>query len=366
MSLTNKTTRETLFEEVTAILEDVEERLKNTEFRDREGLAKFRNEALSNLKAYFRYIPSLPEGQRKDFGIFLNQTIAKVEKVFLDYERSFSKKRFEELDKKRAVDVTAVWHNGQIDQYKVPFGFGAAHPLWEEIQFMIEIFRDFGFDIYWGKELDNEVFVFDALNIPKDHPAREGWDTFYTKEGFVPTTHTSNMQVRVLADQFKAYSNHARAIVVGRTFRNEELDARHSHTFYQLEGVVVHEKASLAELLSLLVKFLEVYFAQEIRYKVVPAHFPFVEPGLEFSIQCVFCGGNGCSVCGKGWLEILGAGMIHPKVLESAGIDPDRYSGYAWGLGIDRLVMLKHNIDDIRTLYQNNLFMLKPVKSDVK
>ena len=317
------------------------------------------NKIEAKIKEYFTKIPTIEPGLRKEFGQSLNHLMQETQESILRMRKVLDQQKLKEIDNKSPIDVTAPWLKGTKDENVIPVEVGYKHPLSSEIAKMVEIFSGMGFDIYWGRQLDNDKNAFDLLNIPKGHPAREAWDTFYTEEGLVPTPHTSNMQIRVLKDQFSRNKN-AKAVVVGKTFRNEELDARHSHTFYQMEGVVVHKNASLGELLGVLKSFLEAYYKKVIEFRVVPAHFPFVEPGLEFAIKCVFCDGKGCRTCGhKGWLEILGAGMIHPVVLRNAGIDPEKYSGYAWGFGIDRLVMNKEGINDIRSLYNPDLNLLK-------
>ncbi len=328
-----------------------------------EELSKLRNSSIRSLKAFLAEIPKLAPEERALLGKMVNTAISQVQEEAEKVSSWLQEKVFDIKDKELELDITTPWLKGGLESYSLPLEQGALHPITREIRRMIEIFTQMGFDVYLGKELDIDKYVFDYLNIPPDHPAREAWDTFYTEEGYIPTTHTSNMQIRVIRDQMKKY-NEVYAIVVGKTFRNEELDARHSHTFYQMEGVVVTEDASLGQLLYTLKTFLSYYFRKELRYKVLPAHFPFVEPGLEFAVECVFCEHETtCSVCGgKKWLEIVGAGMIHPQVLKNAGVDPKKYKGFAWGFGIDRLVMSKHKIDDIRDLYQNNINMLTPVR----
>ena len=343
--------------EVDKVLADAYLKLK--EARDLEEFARVRNKAVNKLKAFFSYIPKLPNEQKPKLGQLINTKLEEFQATVKELEKQLQSRLFEEVDKQFAVDITAPWKKGGVGNNRVLHRVGVLHPLTRQIQRMVNIFRNLGFSIYTGKELDIDRYVFDYLNIPPHHPARESWDTFYTEEGYIPTTHTSNMQIRIIKDQMKKQGM-VKAIVVGRTFRNEELDARHSHTFYQMEGVVVHKNASLGELLWVLKAFLSEYFDKELRFRILPAYFPFVEPGLEFAVECVFCDGKGCSTCShKGWLEIVGAGMIHPVVLKNAGVDPAEARGYAWGFGIDRLVMLNQNVNDIRYIYKNDLNMLR-------
>ncbi|MDP2873904.1 MAG: phenylalanine--tRNA ligase subunit alpha, partial [bacterium] len=192
--------------------------------------------------------------------------------------------------------------------------------------------------------------------IPPQHPARDLWDTFWTEEGYIPITHTSSMQNRVM----KMRKPPIRAIIPGRCFRREATDARHEHTFYQIEGIYVDKGITLTDLIGTLKTFMEAFYGHEVKYRIHPTYFPFVEPGLEFLIQCVICQGKGCATCGQsGWLELVPCGPIHPKVLTMAGLDPEKYSGFAWGMGLDRLVMIKYGIEDIRHFHSGDLRFLK-------
>jgi phenylalanyl-tRNA synthetase alpha chain len=245
-----------------------------------------------------------------------------------------------------ALDVTAPWDiNGQKPTF-ISTDQGSAHPLMTEMNNVVDIFTRMGFDAFESRQIDDDYHMFGALNFPENHPARDGYDTFRTEEGFIPPAHTSTMQNRILKDGKAALEagGQIAAISYGRVFRNEDVDATHEHTFYQVEGVFVSKDATLGAMLGTLRSFFEVYYGQSLRIKTQPAYFPFVEPGLEFAIE------KPAALGGKPgeWLEMLGCGMIHPNVLREAGIDPTQYRGFAWGGGVERLVMLKYGIEDLR------------------
>ena len=222
---------------------------------------------------------------------------------------------------------------------------------------MIAIYQLMGFDVVESRQLDDEFHMFDSLNFPKEHPARDGYDTFRTEEGLIPPAHTSTMQHRVL----KAYRDkladggEIAVVVPGRVYRNEDVDATHEHTFYQCEGVYVSRDCTMGQMLGILREFFEKYYEQKLNIRTQPGYFPFTEPSLEFMIE------KPKSLGGKkgDFLEMLGCGMIHPNVLKMAGIDPEIYHGFAWGGGIDRLVMLRYGLKDIRYLESGNLNFLK-------
>jgi phenylalanyl-tRNA synthetase alpha chain len=234
-----------------------------------------------------------------------------------------------------------------------------------ELDTVLNIFYRMGFTAIESRQLDDDYHMFETLNFPADHPARGDYDTFMTTEGLIAPAHTSTMQNRVLKAHKKALENGQPIAVVipGRVYRNEDLDARHEHTFYQLEGVYVGEKINAGNLIATLKTFLEEYYGQSLEVRTQPYYFPFTEPSFEFAISCPFCQKKGCPVCSyAGWIELLGCGMIHPNVLKMAGIDSDKYTGFAWGLGIDRLVMMKNNIEDVRHSESGKLEFLRQFK----
>ncbi|RWZ78874.1 MAG: phenylalanine--tRNA ligase subunit alpha [Candidatus Microsaccharimonas sossegonensis] len=257
----------------------------------------------------------------------------------------------------KTLDVTAPWDVNSSQPEFLPTHEGSAHPLMTELANVIDIFTRMGFEAVESRQIDDDYHMFGSLNFPDNHPARDGYDTFRTEEGFIPPAHTSTMQHRILKagkDKLDAGGQIA-AISYGRVFRNEDIDATHEHTFYQVEGVFVSQNATLGNMLGTLRSFFEVYYDQPLRIKTQPAYFPFVEPGLEFAIEkpAVLGGKPG------EWLEMLGCGMIHPNVLKEAGIDPATYRGFAWGGGVERLVMLKYGIEDLRYFESAKLSFLR-------
>lgn len=234
-------------------------------------------------------------------------------------------------------------------------GLGSLHPL-TQIQAEIEdLFVSLGFTVLDGPEVETEFNNFDALNIPPDHPARDMQDTFWLSNGHLLRTHTSPVQVRGM----KKLGPPLRMIAPGRVFRNEEVDASHEHTFYQLEGMMVDKDVSVAHLIYFMKTLLSAIFKRDVTVRLRPGYFPFVEPGFELDIQCLICQGAGCPVCKQsGWVELLPCGLVHPNVLRLGGIDPEEYSGFAFGLGLTRLVMMRYAIDDIRQLQGGDLRFL--------
>ncbi|MCK9369096.1 phenylalanine--tRNA ligase subunit alpha [Candidatus Dojkabacteria bacterium] len=233
---------------------------------------------------------------------------------------------------------------------------GSIHPIMKEMKYILNIFSKMGFDIEESRQLDDDYHMFESLNFPVGHPARDMYDSFRTDEDLIPPAQTSTMQNRIM----KKYNPPIRVVIPGRCFRNEATDASHEHTFYQIEGVYVDKGISLGDMLGTIQTYLEGFFNTKLEIKVQPSYFPFVEPGCEFLISCPFCKKTGCSVCGyNGWMEVMGCGMIHPNVLTEAGINPKIYSGFAWGFGLDRLVMIKNGITDIRKLHGGDINFLK-------
>jgi phenylalanyl-tRNA synthetase alpha chain len=281
-----------------------------------------------------------------------------------------------------SIDITAPFDVNTAPEKRprlLPAEQGSQHPLMRERQYMLDIFYRMGFAAEESRELDDEYHMFTSLNFPPEHPARDDYDTFMTEETdanghrLIAPAHTSTMQTRVLR-KYKANLEEGRPIAVvipDRVFRNEDLDARHEHTFYQHEGVYVDKGVHAGMLMATLKTFLEAYYGKQLNIKTQPFYFPFTEPSFEFAMSCPFCENKldetgdkqGCNVCSySGWIEILGCGMIHPNVLKMAGIDPEVYTGFAWGGGIDRLVMMKHNIEDVRYFQSGKLDFLRQFK----
>lgn len=315
---------------------------------------------LKDLNLEYRKINQLPVSERGQFGRQLNQKKQDLLKKLAKLEADLLDTNVEPLD------VTAPMAINATPPQLLTSNLGSRHPLMTELDRVVEIYQRMGFDVVEPRQLDDEYHMFDALNFPDEHPARDDYDTFRTVEkaadgrGFIPPAHTSTMQHRVLkAQKAKLERGEAIACVVpGRVFRNEDVDATHEHTFYQCEGVYVAEQCSLANMLGILRSFFEQYYGQKLNVKTQPGYFPFTEPSLEFMIE------KPLSIAGeKGqFLEMLGCGMIHPNVLKMAGIDSNKYCGFAWGGGIDRLVMLKFELDDVRNFEAGKLSFLKEFK----
>jgi phenylalanyl-tRNA synthetase alpha chain len=233
---------------------------------------------------------------------------------------------------------------------------GAMHPITQVQEEIEDLFTSLGFTVLDGPEVETEWNNFDALNIPSDHPARDMQDTFWLKDGNLLRTHTSPVQVRGM----KKLGPPLRMIAPGRVFRNEEVDASHEHTFYQLEGMMIDRDVSVANLIYFMKTLLSHIFHREVTVRLRPGYFPFVEPGFELDIQCLICGGSGCPVCKQGgWVELLPCGLVNPNVLHLSGIDPQEWNGFAFGLGLTRLAMMRYGIDDIRLLQGGDLRFLK-------
>ena len=309
---------------------------------------------LKKVNAEYAGIRDVPAEKRAEFGRKINEKkqailakIAKAEKKALDVDVE-------------PLDITAPTAPGEPLPTVYPELQGSRHPLMTELNRVAEIYQLMGFDIVESRQLDDEYHMFDSLNFAKEHPARDGYDTFRTEEGLIPPAHTSTMQNRVLK-MYKHKLDEGGNIAVtvpGRVFRNEDVDATHEHTFYQCEGVYVSRDCTLAQMLGILREFFEKYYEQKLNIRTQPGYFPFTEPSLEFLIEKPRALGGK-----KGdWLEMLGCGMIHPNVLKMAGIDPEKYHGFAWGGGIDRLVILKYGLTDIRWFESGNLTFLKEFK----
>ena len=273
-------------------------------------------------------------------------------------EDAIKKQEAEKLESEiTLIDVTAPWDVNVKPPQLLPTEQASQHPLTRELERVIDIFTRMGFEAIESRQIDDDYHMFTSLNFPPGHPARDGYDTFRTEEDFIPPAHTSTMQNRILREGKKDLESGGQiaSISYGRVFRNEDVDATHEHTFYQVEGVFVSSDATLAQMLGTLRSFFETYYGQKLKIKTQPAYFPFVEPGLEFAIE------KPAALGGKPgeWLEMLGCGMIHPNVLKEAGIDAEKYRGFAWGGGVERLVMLKYGIEDLRHFESGKLQFLR-------
>jgi phenylalanyl-tRNA synthetase alpha chain len=315
------------------------------------------------LRALYAEIPTLAAEQRAEFGKEINQLRDELQQL-VDAAQELSETLL-------PIDVTAPFDinvSAARQPQLLPTKNGTQHPLMKELAVVLDIFYRMGFTAVESPEIDDDYHMFGALNFPEGHPARDDYDTFMTTQTdangkpFIAPAHTSTMQNRILRKyKENLEKNEPIAVIIpGRVFRNEDLDARHEHTFYQLEGVYVGKDIHVGNLIATLKTFLQEYYGKDLEVRTQPFYFPFTEPSFEFSLSCPFCDKKGCSICSQaGWIELLGCGMIHPNVLSEAGIDPQRYTGFAWGGGIDRLVMMKNNIEDVRNFESAKLEFLR-------
>lgn len=307
------------------------------------------------LKAAMAGIKEVPAEDKAAYGQSINLLKAEIRAAIS------AKSVAAESAKITPIDVTAPY-GVNATQPKRLANKGTIHPISQEMENIMSIFERMGFSIVDSREIDDDYHMFESLNFPDGHPARDHYDTFMTSEGLIAPAHTSTMQNRVLVDNKHKLEagGQIQVLIPGRVFRNEDLDARHEHTFHQVEGVYVAEGVNVGNLTSTLKEFLETYYDDELEVRTQPFYFPFTEPSLEFALSCPFCKKAGCKVCSQeGWIELLGCGLIHPNVLEMAGIDPDKYTGFAWGFGVERLIMMKNGIEDIRWFNSGNLDFLR-------
>jgi phenylalanyl-tRNA synthetase alpha chain len=310
------------------------------------------------LTSLYAVIKTLPAEKRASFG-------QEVNKLKNELQELVNKESGESSSSLAPIDVTAPFDvNVPADKRPklLPAENSNIHPLMQELDITLRIFERMGFTAVESRQIDDDYHMFTSLNFPEGHPARDDYDTFTTEEGLIAPAHTSTMQNRVMK-KYKKNLDDGKAIAVvipGRVYRNEDLDARHEHTFYQLEGVYVDENINAGHLIATIKAWLSSYYQKDVKIKTQPFYFPFTEPSFEFAAGCIFCDGKGCNICSyTGWIELGGCGMIHPNVLKEAGINSNKYTGFAWGFGIERLVMLKYNIEDIRHFESGNLKFLR-------
>lgn len=314
----------------------------------------------SELRALYGEIKNQPDDKKAEFGQAVNALKQELEKLVAQSE--------DEQEDLAPIDVTAPMDVNAPAPRLLPSENGSMHPLMTERAKILDIFYRMGFAASESREIDDEYHMFTALNFPEGHPARDEYDTFVTEQTdkngnkLVAPAHTSTMQNRIL----KKYASNLDSgepiavIIPDRVFRNEDVDARHEHTFYQFEGIYVDKGINVGNLIATLKTFLEEYYGKSLEYRTQPFYFPFTEPSFEFALSCPFCDKEGCSVCSRsGWIELLGCGMIHPNVLKMADIDPGVYTGFAWGCGLDRLVMMKYGIEDVRHFHSAKLDFLR-------
>ena len=294
------------------------------------------------LTALLKQMGSLSAEERPVMGQLVNEAKAALEALIGEKTAELKARATEEKLKAETLDITMP---GKASKS------GKLHPLNTVLNDMIDIFQSMGFDIVDGPEVETDHYNFECLNVPADHPARDMQDTFYLGENLLLRTQTSAAQIRTMETRKPPI----RVICPGRVFRADEVDATHSPVFHQIEGLVVDKGVTMCDLKGVLEQFAHEIYGKDTKVKFRPSFFPFTEPSVEVDVSCSECGGKGCRVCkGAGWIEILGAGMVHPKVLESCGIDPEEYSGFAFGIGLDRLTTTRYKISDIRLLFEND------------
>jgi phenylalanyl-tRNA synthetase alpha chain len=287
----------------------------------------------------------IPKEERPAFGQAMNQLRAYVEEKL--QERLAAAKSEELASRQQRVDVTRPGF---------PYAFGTVHPIKRLQGDIEEIFVSMGFKVFDLHEIESDHYNFEALNMPRNHPARDSQDTFFFDDTLLLRSHCTSVDVHAM----ESMRPPIRAVTTGKVYRRDPFDATHSPMFFQVDVVVIEEGITMGHLKGMLEEFLKRLFKQDVQIRLRPGFFPFVEPGAEVDVSCIFCGGRGCPTCKQsGWIEILGAGMVHPKVLRMSGIDDSRYSGFAWGMGIDRVAILKYGVDDIRLFFENDLRFLR-------
>ena len=285
--------------------------------------------------------------ERPMVGQMVNDTRQAIEAVFEIAKNEMAKKKREFQMKNEVLDVTLPAKKNNV---------GHRHPNTIALEEVQRIFIGMGYEVVEGPEVEYDYYNFEALNIPANHPAKDEQDTFYISENIVLRTQTSPVQVR----EMEKGKLPIRMIAPGRVFRADEVDATHSPSFHQVEGLVIDKNVTFADLKGTLAEFAKELFGPETKVKFRPHHFPFTEPSAEMDVTCFKCGGKGCRMCkGEGWIEILGCGMVHPRVLEMSKIDPNEYTGFAFGVGLERIALLKYEIDDMRLLYENDVRFLR-------
>ena len=294
----------------------------------------------SDLNEFLSSLKNLSVEEKKEMGPLLNQTKKELEEAF--------SQKLEEINNQVTYDFD--------ETLPIYVETGSMHPITLVIKEMTDIMKKIGFTVVSGPEMEEEYYNFEALNIPKDHPARDMQDTYYLSNGKLLRTHTSPNQVRAM----QKYGAPLKVCAPGRVFRNEDMDANHDTTFFQLEGMVIDKGISISNLIYVMRSLLSETFKKEVKVRLRPGFFPFTEPSFELDCSCLICGGKGCPTCkNSGWLEFCGCGMIHPNVLRESGIDPDEYTGFAFGFGVTRIAMMKYKIGDIRVLNSGDVRSLQ-------
>lgn len=330
-------------EQLQNIRREAEQVLAN--LSDTNQLEQFRVDFLGKkgkLTGILRQMGSLSAEERPQIGNLANEIRALLESEIEQKKALLEEKMLTIQLQAEKLDVTMPGRTKPL---------GKQHPLSQVLDELTDIFVGMGFEIADGPEVELDYYNFEALNIPKDHPARDTQDTFYISDSVVLRTQTSPVQIRTM----EQHKPPIRIIAPGRVYRSDAVDATHSPTFHQIEGLVVDKAITMSDLKGTLEVFAKRLYGEQVVVRFRPHHFPFTEPSAEMDIRCFACGGEGCRLCkGEGWIEILGCGMVHPKVLQTCGIDPEIYSGFAFGMGLERIVMRRFNIDDLRLFFEND------------
>ena len=301
----------------------------------------------SEITAILKSLGTISTDLRPKVGKISNEVKRQIAELVEKKTQNLLDSIFNRLNYEERIDITEPGE--KILQ-------GHTHPITQMRMEVEDIFTSMGFSIMSGPEIELEYYNFEALNIPKDHPARDMQDTIWTTDGNLLRTHTSCVQIRTM-EKFKPP---IRAIAPGRVFRYEETDASHEHTFYQVEGLMIDKNISVSNLIAVMKTMLKEVFHRDVKVRLRPGYFPFVEPGFELDINCLICGGKGCPVCKySGWVELLPCGLVHPNVLRAGNVDPEEYSGFAFGMGLDRLVMMRYEVNDIRLFHSGDLRFLE-------
>ena len=337
-------------EKIKALKEQMEAALGSVD--SKEQLAEFWQNFLGkkgSIADLMKGLGSVPKEERPNVGKTINEFKNQVEARYQEMKNKMDELELAARNKSEQVDITMPAKMRPA---------GGLHPLTVTENEMIDVFAGMGFEIYDGPEIEDDDHNFTRLNVAKNHPARGMQDTFYVAEDILLRTHTSPGQIRVM----DAKKPPIKMLAPGRVFRSDS-DATHSPMFHQMEGLVVDKKITLCDLQGMLDKFVQAIFGSEVKTRLRPSYFPFTEPSVEVDVSCFECGGKGCPLCKHtGWIEVLGGGIVHHKVLENCGIDPNEYSGLAFGIGIERIAMLKYGINNINLLYENDLRFLKQFK----
>lgn len=337
-------------EKITAVLDAAKERLNTA--KEISAIDEIRVKYLGKkgeLTGILKQLGALSPEERPKVGQLVNKAKTELDDLIKTKIAEIKEKELNESLKAEKIDVTMPGKRQNM---------GYKHPLSVVLDELKEIFMGMGYSIVEGPEVELDYYNFEALNLPKDHPARDTQDTFYISDNVLLRTQTSPVQVRVMEKQKPPL----RIISPGRVFRSDEVDANHSPLFHQIEGLAVDKGITMGDLKGTLETFAKRLYGEDSVVRFRPHHFPFTEPSAEMDIQCFNCGGKGCRLCkNEGWIEILGCGMVHPKVLENCGIDPEEYQGFAFGIGLERIVMRKFKIDDMRLLYENDMKFFKSI-----